>query len=119
MVVKIEDFCPFVCSVNQLNENIEFHKIKKRQLMRNFNLKYITNSTLIRPEKTDTFRQVLLEYGANVISEIDFSKMKAKISLQDLHLILQIVTFANHNIANEYVKKLEHIEQFIKNRRNN
>lgn len=87
--------------------------------MSNFNLNYITNSTLIRLEKTDTLRQKLFEYGVNVISEIDFSKMKAKISLQDLHLILQIVTFANHNIANEYVKKLEHIDQFIKNRRNN
>ena len=45
--------------------------------------------------------------------------MKAKISLQDLHLILQIVSFANNNIANEYVMKLEQIDYFIKNRRNN
>ena len=49
--------------------------------MNNFNLKYITNSSLIRLEKTDALRQKLFEYGANVISEIDFSKMKAKISL--------------------------------------
>ena len=51
MVVKIEDFCPFVCSVNQLNEDIPFSQIKKRQLMSNFNLSYINQSTLIRLEK--------------------------------------------------------------------
>jgi|LauGreDrversion4_2_1035121.scaffolds.fasta_scaffold91094_1 hypothetical protein len=78
--------------------------------MSNFNLSYISQSTLLRLEKFDTLRQKVFEFGAMVISEIEFSKLKAKISLQDLHLILQIVSYANHNIANEYVKKLEHID---------
>ena len=37
-----------------------------------------------------------------------------KISLQDMHLIFQILSFANENVTNEYVNKLEKIEGFLK-----
>jgi len=44
------------------------------------------------------------------MQEVNFQKFKAKISLQDMHLMFQIMTFANQNVTNEYVKKLEQLE---------
>ena len=37
-----------------------------------------------------------------------------KISLQDFHLIFQILQYANENIANDYVNKLEKVDNYIK-----
>lgn len=31
-----------------------------------------------------------------------------------MHLFFQIITFANENVTNEYMKKLEKIEEYIK-----
>lgn len=36
-----------------------------------------------------------------------------------MHLLFSIITYANLNITNEYIKKLEQIDQFIKDNREN
>lgn len=73
MGIKIEDFCPFVCSINQLNEGKNFNKIKKRQLMSNFNLSYASQTKIvkvpIRPV-IGTVNKALYDFGASLMTEI-------------------------------------------------
>lgn len=49
-------------------------------------------------------------FGVDQISQIKLDRVKVKMSLQDMHLIFQIVTFANENVSQEYLKKLELIK---------
>jgi len=46
MRITIEDFCPFVCSLNQMNEHSSFERINKRQLLNPISLDYLTQFTL-------------------------------------------------------------------------
>jgi hypothetical protein len=81
--------------------------------MSNFTLSYASDTKIIKVPNRPVFGSVekaLYDFGASILTEIELSKFKAKISLQDLHLMFQIITYANHNIANEYVKKLENID---------
>ena len=85
MLVKIEKFCPFVCSLSQLNEYKSFAKIKKRQLMNDFSFSYNYKGHIVKIKNID--QNAIGEFGANILSEIDFSKIKAKISIQDMILM--------------------------------
>lgn len=68
--------------------------------MNDFSLSYSYKGHIVKIPKFD--QNSMAEFGANILSKIDLSKMKAKISIQDMILMNQIVDFANHNIINEY-----------------
>lgn len=82
-----------------MNEHRSFERINKRQLLNPMTLDYLTQYTLQRDAQK--------KFGVVLKQSTSASKMKMKISLQDMHLIFQIVTFANQNILYEYVQKLE------------
>ena len=84
--------------------------------MNDFSLSYSYKGHIVKNTKFN--KGEMAEFGANLLSEIDLSKMKAKISIQDMILMNQIVDFANHNIINEYQKKLDIINQINKNLNN-
>ncbi len=73
--------------------------------MNDFSLSYDYKGHIVKIQNVD--KNAIGEFGANILSQIDLSKMKAKISIQDMILMNQIVDFANYNIINEYQKKLD------------
>ena len=40
-----------------------------------------------------------------------------KISLKDVHLFSQVISFANENVTNEYIKKIEKVNEFMKQKK--
>lgn len=81
--------------------------MRKRQLLTPFRLSYDQNYELFRGGNAQ-------EFCVNCQSEVKIEKVKMKVSLQDMHLLYQIITFANENVSQEYFKKLELIEQYSK-----
>jgi hypothetical protein len=66
--------------------------------MNDFSFSYVYTGRIAKmPKKEDAS-----QFGANLLSEIELSKMRAKISIQDMILLNQIIDYANSNIINEY-----------------
>eukprot|EP00347_Sterkiella_histriomuscorum_P018285 403346093 len=115
MNVLMRDICPFVCSPSQLNIIDDFMKIKKRQLLTPFKLSYSStlelDSNRAGPKKPNIVDNLI--FGVLSESEIKLERVKMKMSLQDLHLLYQIITFANENVSKEYMQKLDKINEYV------